>query len=79
MLPCLGSMFLAIANCAAVNTVVLLSFGIMVFSAYMPRSGTATASGSSDAEAPVLWPCDVKIQLIGKDLGLGKIEGKRRG
>ena len=37
--------------------------------------------GRSDAEAetPILWPPDVKSQLIGKDLILGKIEGGRRG
>ena len=31
-----------------------------------------------EAEAPILWPPDVKSRLIGKDRGLGKIEGKRR-
>ena len=36
--------------------------------------------GSSDAdpEAPILWPPDVKSQLLEKTLMLGKIEGKRR-
>ena len=36
--------------------------------------------GRSDAEAPILWPPDVKSQLIGKEttLMLGKIEGRRR-
>ena len=34
--------------------------------------------GGTDAEAPTLWPPDVKSQLIGKDLILGKIEGRRR-
>ena len=29
-------------------------------------------------EAPIFWPPDVKHQLIGKDLMLGQIEGKRR-
>ena len=29
-------------------------------------------------EARVLWPPDVKSRLTGKDLMLGKIEGKRR-
>ena len=29
------------------------------------------------AETPILWPPDVKSQLIGKDLMLGKIEGRR--
>ena len=30
------------------------------------------------AEAPILWPPEVQSQLIGKNLMLGKIEGKRR-
>ena len=30
------------------------------------------------AEAPILWPPDMKSWLTGKDLMLGKIEGKRR-
>ena len=30
------------------------------------------------AEAPILWPPDTKSWLTGKDLMLGKIEGKRR-
>ena len=36
--------------------------------------------GRTDAEAetPILWPPDAKNWLIGKDLMLGKIEGKRR-
>ena len=34
--------------------------------------------GRTDAEAPVLWACDVKSQLIGKTLMLGRIEGRRR-
>ena len=32
----------------------------------------------AEAEALILWPPDVKSQLIGKDLMLGKIECKRR-
>ena len=28
--------------------------------------------GRTDTEAPVLWPPDVKSQLIGKDLDAGK-------
>ena len=32
----------------------------------------------AEAEAPILWPPDVKSQLTGKTLMLGKIEGKRR-
>ena len=31
-----------------------------------------------EAEASIFWPPDVKYQLIGKDLMLGKIEGRRR-
>ena len=36
--------------------------------------------GRTDAEveAPILWPPDAKNQLIGKDLDVGKIEGRRR-
>ena len=30
------------------------------------------------AETPILWPPDVKSQLIGKTLMLGKIEGRTR-
>ena len=33
----------------------------------------------AEAEAPILWPPDVKNWLIRKDLKLGKIEGRRRG
>ena len=29
-------------------------------------------------EAPILWPPDMKSQLIGKDPDAGKIEGRRR-
>ena len=32
----------------------------------------------AEAEAPTLWPCDENSQLIGKDLLMGKIEGRRR-
>ena len=31
----------------------------------------------AEAEAPLLWPPDVKSRLTGKDLMLGKIEGRR--
>ena len=34
--------------------------------------------GRTDAEAPILWPPDVKSWLIGKDPDVGKIEGRRR-
>ena len=33
----------------------------------------------ADAEVPILWPPDVKSQLIGKILMLGKIDGRRKG
>ena len=32
----------------------------------------------AEAEAPVLWPPDVKSQLIGKDPAADKVEDKRR-
>ena len=32
----------------------------------------------AEAEAPIFWPPDVKNWLTGKDLMLGKIEGRRR-
>ena len=32
----------------------------------------------TEAEAPILWPPDVKSRLIGKDPDSGKIEGTRR-
>ena len=32
----------------------------------------------AEAEAPILWPPDVKNWLTGKTLMLGKVEGKRR-
>ena len=35
--------------------------------------------GRTDAEAPILWPPNAKSSLIGKDLMLGKTEGRRRG
>ena len=34
--------------------------------------------GRTDAEAPILWLLEAQSQLIGKDPGAGKIEGKRR-
>ena len=34
--------------------------------------------GRTDAEAPILWPPDVNNWHTGKDLMLGKIEGRRR-
>ena len=35
-------------------------------------------TGRNDAEAPILWPQDVKSRLSGKDPMLGKTEGRRR-
>ena len=35
--------------------------------------------GRTDAEVLVLWPPDAKSWLIGKDIMLGKVEGRRRG
>ena len=36
------------------------------------------ADAEAEAETPILWPPDAKSRLIGKDLVLGKIEGRRR-
>ena len=36
-----------------------------------------TGRTDAEAEAPMLWPCVVKSQLIGKDSDAGKIESKR--
>ena len=35
--------------------------------------------GRTDAKVPILWPPDVKSQLIGKYPNVGKIKGRRRG
>ena len=32
----------------------------------------------AEAEAPVLWPLDLKSQLIGKDPDVGNFEGRNR-
>ena len=32
--------------------------------------------GRTDAEAPILWPPDAKIQLVGKDPNVGEIWGQ---
>ena len=37
-----------------------------------------TERTDAEAEAPILWPPDMKSQLIGKTLMLGKIEGRRQ-
>ena len=34
--------------------------------------------GRTDSEAPILWPSDLKSQLIGRDVMLGKIKVQRR-
>ena len=34
--------------------------------------------GTAEAEVPILWPHDAKSRLIGKDPGLGKMDGKRK-
>ena len=44
--------FLAIVNSAAMNTGVHVSFWIMVFSGYMPKSGIAGSYGSSIFRKP---------------------------
>ena len=36
------------------------------------------STGRTDAGVPILWPPDVKSQLIGKDIMLRKIDGRRR-
>ena len=35
-------------------------------------------TGRTEAEAPILWPPDVKSRLFGKTLMLGEIPGKKR-
>ena len=37
-----------------------------------------TGRTEAEAEAPILWPPDAEDWLTGKDLMLGKIEGRRR-
>ena len=41
------------------------------------QSWIFTGSTDAEAETPVLWPPDVRNWLIGKDLMLGKMEGRR--
>ena len=36
------------------------------------QSGMFIGKTTAEAEAPVLWPLDVKCQLVGKDLDAGK-------
>ena len=43
-----------------------------------PLSWIFTGRTDAEAEGPVLWPPDEKNWLTGKDLMLGKIEGRRR-
>ena len=40
------------------------------------QSWVFTGRTDAEAEAPILWPPDVKSQLIRKTLMLGKIEGR---
>ena len=42
------------------------------------QSWIFTGRTDVEAEAPILWPPDMKNWLIGKTLMLGKIEGRRR-
>ena len=42
------------------------------------QSWVFTGRTDVEAETPILWPPDGKSWLIGKDLLLGKIEGRRR-
>ena len=37
-----------------------------------------TGRTDAEAEAPIFWPPDAKNQLVGKDSGAGKIEGRRK-
>ena len=41
------------------------------------RNQPSTFIGRTDAEAPILWPPDVKSQLFERTLMLGKIKGRR--
>ena len=42
------------------------------------QSWIFTGRTDTEAEAPILWPPDVKSQFTGKDTDLGKTEGNRR-
>ena len=42
------------------------------------QSWVFTGRTDAEAETPILWPPDGKSQLIGKDPGAGKDEGKKR-
>ena len=42
------------------------------------QSWTFIGRTDAEAEAPILWPPEVKYWLIGNDCGVGKIEGRRR-
>ena len=43
------------------------------------RSQIFTGRTDVEAEAPVLWPPDVKSRFIGKDPDAEKIKGRRKG
>ena len=42
------------------------------------QSSVFTVRTDAEAEAPILWPPDVKNYSLEKTLMLGKIEGRRR-
>ena len=42
------------------------------------QSRIFTGRTDAEAEAPILWPPDVKNRLTGKDPDAGKIEGSER-
>ena len=42
------------------------------------QSGIFIGSTDAEAETPILWPADAKIDSLEKTLMLGKIEGGRR-
>ena len=42
------------------------------------QSWVSTGRTDAEAETSIFWPPDAKNRLIGKDLMLGKIEGRRR-
>ena len=42
------------------------------------QSGVFIGRTDAEAEAPILWPPDVKNRLMGKTLMLGKLESRKR-
>ena len=65
-----------------VTSLILIHYGIgkEIKSVNPKKNQSWIYIGKTDveAEAPILWPPDMKNQHIGKDLVLGKIEGRRR-